>query len=139
MDAKRSKPDQYQLRFPPGLRDRLKHAADRKGRSMNAEIIDRLEYTLKVWPKVSLPDAIFERVRQARSDQRADLEAEITSLAIEAIDRALPDTGAMHRDLLQMFYRLLWKVPEEEQEALKAEFNELSTKLAMATAKKKAE
>lgn len=43
MSENRSKPDQYQLRFPPGLRDRIKAAADGNGRSMNAEIVATLE------------------------------------------------------------------------------------------------
>ena len=30
------------LRFPPGMRDRIKRAADTKGRSMNAEIVATL-------------------------------------------------------------------------------------------------
>lgn len=43
MDVKRSNPDQYQLRFPVGMRDRIKKAAQVSGQSMNAEIIERLE------------------------------------------------------------------------------------------------
>lgn len=35
--------EQYTVRFPDGLRDRIKAAADASGRSMNAEIIKRLE------------------------------------------------------------------------------------------------
>lgn len=35
--------DQYTVRFPDGLRDRIKDAAEENGRSMNAEIIARLE------------------------------------------------------------------------------------------------
>lgn len=35
--------DQYMVRFPPGLRDRIKEAAWKKGRSMNSEIIATLE------------------------------------------------------------------------------------------------
>lgn len=46
MSQKRSKPDQYQLRFPPGLRERIKAEADANNRSMNAEIIARLEESL---------------------------------------------------------------------------------------------
>lgn len=34
---------QYTVRFPEGLRDRIRAAADDNGRSMNAEIIDALE------------------------------------------------------------------------------------------------
>lgn len=35
--------DQFPLRFPEGMRDRIKAAADASGRSMNAEIIHALE------------------------------------------------------------------------------------------------
>lgn len=34
--------DQFNVRFPSGMRDRIKLAADRNGRSMNAEIIATL-------------------------------------------------------------------------------------------------
>lgn len=35
--------DQYIVRFPSGMRDRIKEAAEANNRSMNAEIISRLE------------------------------------------------------------------------------------------------
>jgi len=38
--------DQYIVRFPEGMRDKIKAAAEAKGRSMNAEIITRLEASL---------------------------------------------------------------------------------------------
>lgn len=38
--------DRLMVRFPPGMRDRLKAAAEANKRSMNAEIVARLEYTL---------------------------------------------------------------------------------------------
>lgn len=38
--------DQYVVRFPDGLRDRLKAEAKRNNRSLNAEIIARLESSL---------------------------------------------------------------------------------------------
>lgn len=41
--VKRSNPDQFQLRLPPGLRERIKAYADRHGRSMNTEIVRVLE------------------------------------------------------------------------------------------------
>lgn len=40
------KQDQYMLRFPDGMRDELKRLAAENNRSMNAEIISRLEATL---------------------------------------------------------------------------------------------
>lgn len=41
--APSQKLDQYMVRFPDGLRDRIKNAAAENNRSMNAEIIARLE------------------------------------------------------------------------------------------------
>lgn len=38
--------DQFNLRFPDGMRERISHEADKSGRSMNAEIIARLNFTL---------------------------------------------------------------------------------------------
>lgn len=35
--------DQFPLRLPDGMRDRIKAEAERNGRSMNAEIVARLE------------------------------------------------------------------------------------------------
>lgn len=43
MSENRSNPDQFQLRLPPGLRDRIKLAAEQSSRSMNAEIVATLE------------------------------------------------------------------------------------------------
>ncbi|WP_085043835.1 Arc family DNA-binding protein [Ensifer aridi] len=43
MGVNRTNTEQFQLRLPPGLRDRIKAAADRKGRSTNAEIVATLE------------------------------------------------------------------------------------------------
>ncbi|OBQ58044.1 Arc family DNA-binding protein [Mesorhizobium loti] len=39
----RSNPEQFQLRLPPGLRERIKAHADENGRSTNAEIVRVLE------------------------------------------------------------------------------------------------
>lgn len=40
--------DQFNLRFPDGMRDRLKDEAAKNGRSLNAEIIHRLENSIKM-------------------------------------------------------------------------------------------
>lgn len=42
-EANRAWKAQYMLRLPEGLRDRIKAAADRQGRTMNAEIVRVLE------------------------------------------------------------------------------------------------
>jgi hypothetical protein len=42
-DFPSAKQDQFVLRFPNGMRDRIKAAAEESNRSVNAEIIDRLQ------------------------------------------------------------------------------------------------
>lgn len=37
--------DQFMLRFPEGMREKVRAAAEQSGRSMNSEIIARLEET----------------------------------------------------------------------------------------------
>jgi hypothetical protein len=49
--------DQFALRLPDGMRDRIRRAADQNGRSMNAEIVATLEaaypdVTEPVWDQV---------------------------------------------------------------------------------------
>lgn len=39
--------DRFQVRLPDGMRDRIKAAADANNRSMNAEIVARLDSTLR--------------------------------------------------------------------------------------------
>lgn len=46
MSEKRRNPEQFQLRMPPGMRDRLKASAGENDRSLNAEIVARLEASL---------------------------------------------------------------------------------------------
>lgn len=49
--------DQYIVRFPHGMRDRIKAEAEKNNRSMNAEIIDRLERTFKPGMTLTGPEA----------------------------------------------------------------------------------
>jgi hypothetical protein len=70
MAVNRSKSEQFQLRLPPGLRDRIKAYADRQGRSMNEEIVRVLEREFpETWPLatqitqlVSLSNALKETI-----------------------------------------------------------------------------
>jgi plasmid stability protein len=117
--------EQAMIRLPDGMRDQLKSVAARNGRSMNAEIVDRLEQSFRVWPKVDIPVDLYERARRARNFQRTDIEKEISKAAIEIIQRALPTSGALHRDLLTIVFQVLQKAPDGKREELKARFDDL--------------
>nr|OAP96890.1 hypothetical protein A4U53_11940 [Rhizobium leguminosarum] len=100
---------------------------------MNNEIVDRLEQSFRSWPRVSVQAELFERVRRAPAFQRAEIEQDITKAAVQVIERALPTSGALHRDLLGLFYQLLKKAPEEKQDQLKSQFSQLFDELYQET------
>ena len=57
--------EQFPLRLPDGLRDRVKEKADANGRSMNAEIIAAIEST------IDLPDLSASDLRKMLDEERA--------------------------------------------------------------------
>ncbi|MGO4480418.1 MULTISPECIES: Arc family DNA-binding protein [Rhizobium] len=117
------------LRMPEGLRDRLRRGSLDSGRSMNNEIVDRLEQSFRSWPRVSIESALYERVRRAPAFQRAEIEQDISKAAAQVIERALPTSGALSRDLMTLFYQLLKKAPAEKQDAISAQFKEVFDQL----------
>lgn len=67
------KQDQYMIRFPDGMRDRIKEAAEDAGRSMNQEIVARLEssFDLSMSDKERL--AFFEEMYEQHFRERNEL------------------------------------------------------------------
>lgn len=127
---------QFMLRMPPDLRDRIKVYAERHGRSMNTEIVRRLENSFRGWPKITWSDDHFDRLKLAGEDRRQELEKRISDFAHQLVEHELPSVGSLHDTLCHSFYRLLHSVPEEERERLNDEFVKLSLDLIAATAKK---
>ncbi len=64
--------DKFMLRFPDGMRDRIRTEAEANGRSMNAEIIHRLEITLEMDDYVPKLNAQTET--PAEADRRTMIE-----------------------------------------------------------------
>lgn len=60
-----SKQDQFVLRFPDGLRDRVKEKAEANGRSMNAEIVAAIESA------IDMPDLNASDLRRMLDEERA--------------------------------------------------------------------
>ncbi|WP_427024734.1 Arc family DNA-binding protein [Aureimonas ureilytica] len=82
--------DQFLVRLPDGMRDELKAAADAAGRSTNAEIVARLDASLRphesgvrpVW----LPEHLWDRI-----ESEANLtEQDPNLLILEVVERAFP-------------------------------------------------
>lgn len=90
--------EQYIIRFPDGMRDRLKDEAAKNGRSLNAEIIQRLTASLElddyvpkvnanedtVGVKVVIPEDLAEAIQKAAEKQRRSLADQ----AISTLDAA---------------------------------------------------
>jgi len=71
--------DRFQVRMPPGLRDRLKSQAEANKRSMNAEIVARLE--------ASFPSAVVAEAFKDMSPEAAILAEKIVERVIERVER----------------------------------------------------
>jgi predicted DNA-binding protein len=56
--------DQYMLRLPPGLRDRVARRAAENGRSMNTEIIEAIEKHLEEADRITQLWRFFESHRE---------------------------------------------------------------------------
>lgn len=125
--------EQVMVRLPDGMRERLKDIAAVNGRSMNAEIIERLEQSFKDWPKINLPAKLIARIQRARIDRRMSLEREIEDIVINTIEKALPDQGALHGELLDILYSALEEVPKEKRDALVTDVREVWGKITAAT------
>jgi predicted HicB family RNase H-like nuclease len=82
--------DQFVLRLPEGMRERIKADADANNRSMNAEIVSRLEGierreaegAISVWLPPDLLGRIIDRAEKEQMD--ANL------LIVEALEQAYP-------------------------------------------------
>lgn len=57
--------DQFNLRLPDGMRDRIAEAAKASGRSMNAEIVARLESSFTSEGELSAMRAALEKNSEA--------------------------------------------------------------------------
>jgi predicted DNA-binding protein len=77
--------DQYMLRLPPGLRDRVAQRAAENGRSMNTEVIDAIEKHLKEADRVTQLWDLFRKHRQNIED------LDLIGAAVENLESAVSD------------------------------------------------
>lgn len=93
MGVNRTGVDQFQLRLPAGLRDRVKEKADANGRSANAEIVAAIEAALDA------PDLSTAQLREMLDEERK------ASDRLERMVESLIETGEGMRDLIQGYRR----------------------------------
>ncbi|MDO5643708.1 MAG: Arc family DNA-binding protein [Paracoccus sp. (in: a-proteobacteria)] len=84
--------DQFMIRLPDGMRDRIKAAADLNNRSMNGEIVHTLEekYPTPVDPETeALLEWIFKRIPKA----------DFQNFLQEMIDKSLDEGSITEQDI----------------------------------------
>lgn len=86
--------DQFMVRLPEGMRDRIAEAARANGRSMNAEIVARLEFTFEALrqggPGLFGATALVGATQETLSAVQALLEE---NKALQAENRRLIELG----------------------------------------------
>ncbi|GAA3721108.1 hypothetical protein GCM10022421_31990 [Oceanisphaera sediminis] len=65
--------DKFMLRFPDGMRDDIKNAAEASGRSMNAEIVHRLQQSFA--GSSSVPESLLGQLFDSRHNKLLESEA----------------------------------------------------------------
>ena len=110
--------DKYVLRLPDGMRDRIKQEAERNGRSMNAEIVQRLED----FPSVMQAWETESRARAKLAEDKERLESEFHRLE-EVRDRFF-DKDGKQKPVLTISQTLLDRIriaAEKNRRSLDAE------------------
>ncbi len=106
-DFPSSKQDQFVLRFPDGMRDTIKDAADQNGRSMNAEIIWRIEKFEEAAQAWANTDAAMSKLESDLEDSQGlvgrlyDERGELFE-AMNNQERSLQSLRETHRTLAIM-------------------------------------
>lgn len=85
MTENRSNPEQFQLRLPPGLRDRIKAYASKHGRSTNTEIVRVLE---REFPE---PVSIEHRISELE-EMVEILQGAATNASVDRLLRKISET-----------------------------------------------
>ena len=125
--------DQYIVRFPDGMRPRIKAAADANARSMNAEIVAALQshFALQdkhalgwrwVPPEQQIPDAIRASIRDAAARRGVSYGTELTTaLSGYLLDRGQSHDSATRERLLRLVSEFVDIVKSDEDEQQRAE------------------
>lgn len=118
--------DKYVVRLPDGMRDRLKAAAEANRRSMNAEIVDRLEESFHlplVVAQLNREIAVAEEERQDAIEEAAkawkEKDAEVARAGL-LTQRRIPD--GLFRRIRSVAAKHDRSVQEEVIQALEAAF-----------------
>ena len=135
MAENRTKADGFMLRFPEGMRERIKAAADASNRSMNSEIVARLEGGLdrdedgaiKVW----LPQELLERIY----DEAHGSDLDPNLLIVDALESVFPAPVPTFGDLISGLRKAIAGRDDEPSMVAMRDYLEAAEKLIKADPK----
>lgn len=116
--------EQVMIRLPDGMRDTLKEIAADNGRSMNAEIVDRLATTLQ-WPMISISTEMHDEAMQMPIGILSRLEAQIKADVEFIVGEAIYNHKLSQSNLVSRFESIVEYAPEEERPKLMQEIRDL--------------
>lgn len=91
--------DQFVVRFPEGMRDRIAEAARENNRSMNAEIVARLERSFNVVVEFQTPEnAAAHAVKIFEGELKKGVKQAIDKLLMSSISITSPDSDHLPRN-----------------------------------------
>tara|TARA_R100000365_G_C2745628_1_gene74560 strand:+ start:498 stop:1109 length:612 start_codon:yes stop_codon:yes gene_type:complete len=77
--------DQFPLRLPDGKRASIKRAAEANGRSMNAELLHRLQQ----WESLNFEHEILNAIHESRSQEIKEQKAQLAGLTTDNLNESL--------------------------------------------------
>ncbi len=117
MAENRSNSDQYLLRFPPGMREHLKATAEKNNRSMNAEIVARLEDSFRT--SIVLPSHLLRTLEVYSSRKGIPLNRMVE----DALEAAFPYTLGLGDFIERWAYRATASWTQSQRDEILAEAN----------------
>jgi hypothetical protein len=122
--------DQYMLRLPPGLRDRVAHRAAENGRSMNTEIVEAIEKHLegadrmtRLWDFIEKHRENVEAISSIRQAVEG-LEAIVVSLGNRVFSSSLKE----RRALLDAKIAALPMLTNEQAKTIRSQLQEMNVR-----------
>jgi len=107
--------DQFVVRFPDGLREQVREIAERNGRSMNAEIIARLEESIQAQPVAG--DVTELKQALAHSERVIELQGEMIEV-LSGEKEAVAKNAKLSEELALQFIVPIQLAAEGKTDAL---------------------
>jgi hypothetical protein len=96
--------DRFQVRMPDGLRDRIADAAKKAGRSMNTEIVSRLEKSFTAISEASAVE-VMEALRRIVMEDPISLALVEDVSLIDALNKFSDESGIHRSEALAAAFR----------------------------------